>query len=512
MELGPSKRKVAQGVAWASSAQWGGQLLSFGIYTGLARLLTPQVFGLVAIAGVYIAFMQIFVQQGFGTAVIQRHQLEREHLDSAFWIATVVALFFCILSFLLGPQITRLFHEPRAASVIEWLSLSFLFYALSSVPMALLSRELDFRPLTVRSLIATGVGGAVGLSMAYLGWGVWSLVGQQLVNSALGCICLWWAVPWRPSFRVSGRHLRDLYAYSLSVTGNDILWFFSQKSDQTLVGYGFGSAGLGPYSLASRVVTLFHDGIIGPIQSVAFPAFSKLQSDPPGLERALHKFCELSAFVSLPAFAGIIIVAPELVHCLFGPKWMAAVPILQVLAVYGCLRVFLGFMHPFMLAQARPGLYLLMGLILAGMTFAGCVVAVQWSPVTISVSMVLTMFCFSALTLLVFKRELRTRIGPLLKCFVFPLLSSLFMIAVVALVRGYINRTLAPAATLVLCAAAGGVAYISMALYVRPDLVKEILEMAGYSIFPSKSHVRTDESLSQATYRAAEAKVESSEP
>jgi hypothetical protein len=164
--------------------------------------------------------------------------------------------------------------------------------------------------------------------MAYFGWGVWSLVSQQLANSALGCIFMWWAVPWRPDFRVSGRHLRDLYGYSLSVTGNDILWFFFQKS-------GFG-------------------------------------------------------------------------------------------------RVMLGFMHPLMLAQGRPGLYLIMGLVLAGLTLVGRAVAVRWSPVTIGLSMVLTMFYFCVLTLLEFKRELRTRIGPLLKCFVFPLQSS-----VLARCRGF---------------------------------------------------------------------------
>jgi O-antigen/teichoic acid export membrane protein len=211
-------------------------------------------------------------------------------------------------------------------------------------------------------------------------------------------------------------------------------------------------------------------------------------------------------------FAGIIIVAPELVHCLFGAKWMAAVPILQVLAVYGCLRVFLGFIYPLMLAQGRPGLYLLISLVQAGLTFGGCVVAARWSPETISVSMVLTLFCFSVFALLVFKKELKTRVGPLLKCFVFPLLSSLFMLAVVALVRSSISKILAPAATLVLCVAAGVVAYISTALCVRPDLVKEILEMVGHSLVPSKSLASVNASLSQAKYRAAEAKVESSEP
>jgi PST family polysaccharide transporter len=490
MQPGSSKKKVAQGVAWASCAQWGGQLLSFGIYTGLARLLSPQVFGLVAIAGIYIAFMQVFVYQGFGAAVIQRRELEREHLDSAFWIAVATASFLCLLTFLLGHQIARFFHEPRVAPVIELLSLSFFIYALGSVHGALLSRELDFRPLAVRSLIATGGGGAVGLSMAYYGWGVWSLVGQQLVHSTLGCICLWWAFPWRPSFRISKRHLRDLYGFSLSITGNDILWCFSQRSDQTLVGYGFGSVGLGPYSLASRVVTLLFDGIMVPIQSVAFPAFSKLQSAPSSLERVVHKFCELTAFVSLPVYAGIIVVAPELVPCLFGAKWIPAVPILQVLAVYGSVRVSLAFVHPLMLSIGRPGLYLLMDIILAILTFTGCVVAVRWSPEAISVSVLLSMLTSAVIVFVMMWRNVGVRIGPLLKCFAFPSLSSLFMLVVVLLVRGSLNKALAPVTTLVLCVAAGVVVYSLTAYFVRPDLVKAILEMVSHSLLPSKSSHR----------------------
>jgi O-antigen/teichoic acid export membrane protein len=505
-----NKRQIAQGVAWASSAQWGGQILSFGIYTGLARLLTPEVFGLVAIAGVYVAFMQIFVQQGFGTAVIQRRELEGEHLDSAFWIATATALFFCLLSVVVGRQIARLFHEPKVAPVIQWLSLSFLFYALSAIPTALFIRELDFRPLAVRSLIAIGAGGAVGLSMAYLGFGVWSIVGQQIVNSIVGCICLWWAVPWRPGLRFSKRHLHDLYGYSLSIVGNDVLWFFSQKSDQTLVGYGFGSLGLGPYSLASRVVTLIHDGIIGPAQSVAFPAFSKLQSDAAKLEHALRRFCEMSSLVSLPVFAGLIVVAPELVPVLFGPKWISAVRILQVLAVYGSLRVFLGFVHPLMLGKGRPGLYLLLNIILASITVAGCVVASHWSPEAIGISVVVTMLSFAALTTSVITRLAWIKIGPFLKSFALPLFSSLFMMAVVAVLRTFARKAFAPTITLAVCVVTGVVVYISTALYIKPALVKEIWEMASQTVFRPRSFSR-DLSLSEREYSEADAEVESAE-
>jgi len=482
LDLISTKTKVAQGVVWTSAANWGCQLLTFVVYTGLARLLNPHAFGLVAIAGVYIAFVQVFVTQGFGMAIIQRSQVEREHLDSALWIAVVTASLFCLLSLLLGGQIARLFGEPRVAPVIKFLSFTLLFYALSSVPTAILTRELDFGALAIRSLLATVVSGAVGLVMAFRGWGVWSLVGQQIVNAVLGCIFLWWAVPWRPSFRLSPRHLRDLYGFSLSITGNDILWFFTQKSDQTLVGYGFGPSGLGPYSLASKLTTLLAEGVIQPLQSVAFPVFSKIQSEPERFERALHKFCEMSSLVSFPIFAGIIAVAPELVRSLFGAKWVAAIPILQILAAYGILRSAFGFLHPLMLAKGRAGLYFLMFVIQSALTFAGCLVALQWSTRAIALSTVVTMLVFEVFVLIVLMKIMEVRVEALLKTFGFPALSSASMMAVVMLLRGSITKGLAPGISLAICVATGAAMYVLMALYIRHDLVMAVWEVIHESL------------------------------
>jgi O-antigen/teichoic acid export membrane protein len=472
-----SRDKMVRGVAWASVANWGSQLLSFGVYTGLARLLTPQTFGLVAIAGVYIAFVQVFVTQGFGAAIIQRHELQEEHLDSAFWMAMATAALFCVLSLVLASPIAHIFQEPRIAPVIRWLSVSFVFYALSAVPTAMLNRDVNFRALAVRGLAATGAGGAVGLAMAYCGWGVWSLVGQQLVNAILGCLCLWWAVPWRPRFHVSPKHLRDLYTFSLSITGNDILWFFSQKSDQTVVGYGFGSLALGPYSLASRINTLMYEAIVGPSQSVIFPAFSKLQTEPVKLTGALCKYCEVSSFVALPVFAGMAVVAPELVPWLFGTRWTAAVPILQALAFYEAMRAVLSFVHPFMLAKGQAGLFLFLSVIQSSLTVAGCFAAVHWGPGAIALSMGLSLFLFAAVFLGMGERCLDIRTRPLLKAFAYPVGSSLLMLAAVALLREVLTKSLTSASTLVVCVTAGAVVYVSTALLLRPDLVKTIYEM-----------------------------------
>lgn len=482
----PSKQQVARGVAWASFAQWGVQLLSFGTYAGLARLLSPQIFGLVAIAGIYIAFMQIFVQQGFSTAIVQRHELEREHADSAFWIATAAGSLLCLLSILLAGGIARLFHEPKVSPVIGWLSISFLFFALGATPEALLTRNMEFRALAVRSLAANAAGGVVGLTMAFLGFGVWSLVGQQLAKSVLSCVCLWRAVPWRPSFRVSRRHLRDLYGFSLSITGNDILWFFCQNSDQTLVGYGFGSQGLGPYSLASKVVTLLHNGLIGPVQSVALPTFSALQLEPSRLQRAVLRLCEMSAFLALPLFAGIIVLAHDLVPLLFGAGWSPAVPVLRVLAVYGALRAVFSFLHPLMIAKGRPGLYFMMFAFLSCLTFFGCLIAVRWNPVAIALSTVVTMVIFGAFTFLVPLKILEINVLAVLRAFAFPGLSSLFMLTVVALTRGYIGGAFGPTTTVAICVVTGGVTYVLVALLIRPDLVSAVWEMISHSLLAAK--------------------------
>jgi PST family polysaccharide transporter len=464
------------------------------VFACLARLLNPHAFGIVALAGVYVAFIQILVTQGFGSAIVQRSALEEEHLDSAFWIAMATAAIFCVLSIALSDFIAHLFKQPEIAPVIRWLSFSIPFYALSSVPSAILTRNLDFRALAVRSLAATSAGGAVGVSMAFFGCGVWSLVGQQLVSACLSTICLWSTVLWRPRLRISKQHMRDLYGFSLGVAGNDILWFFSQKSDQTVVGYFFGASGLGPYALASKLTTLAYEGVAGPFSSVAFPAFSKLQSKPLEFEKALHKFCEMLTFLCLPLFVGLAAVAPELVPLLFGSKWVAAVPLLQVLSYYGALRVILVFVNPFMLAKGRAGLYLLMNVTLTILTFAGCLVAARWSPEAVAISVAASLFAFSAIFVTVASRFLQLKALPLMRSFAFPMFCSFVMLVAVTGIRSLVVGKLAPVAVVLICVLTGALCYLSLAYLLRPDLVKAIYGMIRGSLLPSSWRKSTDPS------------------
>jgi PST family polysaccharide transporter len=476
------REKLLRGVAWTSIANLGGQLISFVVYIGLARMLSPRAFGLVAIAGIYIAFIQVFVTQGFSSAIIQRKDLAEQHLNSAFWIAIATASFFCGLSLLLADTIAHSFREPTVAPIIKWLSLSFMLYALSAVPTALLNRELRFGTLAIRSLLAIGAGGATGLVLALMGAGVWSLVGQQLVGATLGCLCLWWAVPWRPRLQVSIPHLRDLYRFSISLTGNELLWFFSQKSDQTVVGYSWGSLALGPYSIASRVVNLLHDATVGPSQSVVFPALSRLQSDSAKLASALYRFCEISSFVLLPLFIGLAAVAPELVPVLFGAKWIVAVPLVQILGFYGATRVLLSFMHPLMLAKGRVGSYLVMNIVLSSLTFVCCVSVVRFGPKAVALAMVFSMLVFAGIFLGTTVASMEISAWRLLKAFAHPVLLSLIMFIIIVVVRSLLIRELAPTSVLVISVASGAAGYIAAALVVKRDLIRTTYEMVTSSL------------------------------
>lgn len=482
-----SKGKAARGAAWATGANLGCQLLGLLFSFALARILDPRVFGLVAIAWIYTAFMQIFVTQGFGVAIVQRKDLEEEHLNSAFWIAIASALLFCLASILLAVPMARLFKEPKLAPVICWLSFSMVLNALSTIPTAVLSRDLEFRPLAIRGFTSTGIGGVVGVVMALNGCGVWSLVGQQLVGAALGCAWLWYAVPWRPHLRISKRHLRDLYGISLHITANDILWFFSKRSDQTMVGYSFGPEGLGPYSLASKLIMFLNDGFVGPLQSVAFPVLSKLQSNAEEFERAVCRYCEISSFLVFPLFAGVAAVAPELVPLLYGQKWMAAVPLLQVLALYGAILTALSFTFPAMVAKGKTGVQLVTSVILSFVTVVGCLAGARFTPKAVAFSLIVSYVIFGASFLSVMNRILQVRPLPLLKKLVYPAISSLFMLAMVDLVRRQLRGWLPSVSALCICTATGVILYAGTAYLLRPDLIETILVAFKSILSPTKN-------------------------
>lgn len=468
------KETVVGGVLWASTGSSGRQFLGFAVYAVLARLVGPEAFGLAALAAIYIAFVEVFVTQGFGTAIVQRKSLEQGHLDSAFWVTIAMATALTVTSHLLAGQVAILFGEPRLAAVVRWLSCSLLFGGFSAIPQALLTREMAFRALAVRSLLSTAIGGAVGLAMALGGFGVWSLVGQQLAGAAAGLAALWSATSWRPSLHCSRRHLRDLFQFAISIVGNNLLWIAAQRTDQGLIGLRFNAVALGPYALASRAIQLVVDAVSEPLQMVALPAFARLQDERERLHNAFYRSTEVAAAIAMPTFSGIVALAPSFVPLVFGPRWSAAVPLFQLMALYGLVRATLIFGHPLMLAIGRPGVYLLLFGSNVGLTLALCSLAVWWSPAAVAGALSLAMSVHGGIFLAVCRKLTGISIRAMAFRLSAPACVAAVMFVAVVAFRRLTQDGLGDLLTVTAGVALGAGIYVAGMLALRPGLVTDL--------------------------------------
>ena len=329
------RHRVLRGFAWDFSGRAVQQLVAFALGIILARLLGPKDFGLVAMASVFIAFTNIFTDLGLTSALIQRKNAEPIHFSSSFFLNLSISSLFLAAMFFAAPLIAGFYGIPALTPIARVLGLNFVLTSFTSVQRAYLQKSLDFRALRTASFISAVASGALGIGMAYLGFGVWSLVTQSVVSSLLSSILLWRASPWRPSPTFSLAALRDLWSYGFNMFLAGTLEIFAQRVDVLIIGKMFDATSLGLYSKAkslNRLITQYSSESIG---AVAFPALAEIQDDEARLRRATLAMIETVTFVSLGLAGGLFLVARPLILILLADKWLGAVPMLELLCWSG---------------------------------------------------------------------------------------------------------------------------------------------------------------------------------
>jgi PST family polysaccharide transporter len=339
---------------WSYVATFGQRGIVLLLTFVLAAILGPQDFGTVAMAIAYIIFIEMFVAQGMGAAIIQRKDLSREHLDSVFWLIVAVSIVLSGVSVLLSPWWAAVNNLPELATVITFLSLSVPIKGLSVVQEALLRRKMDFRNLALLRGAALVIGGAVGVTMALLGFGVWALVGQQLVGSALATAVMWKVSDWRPRLFFSWRRARELFGFSGGMLASQLGVYTAGQSDAILMGIFFGPVAVGLYRLADRLMEAVLEIGTRSIQVVALPHFCSLQDDAPGLRAAVLSCIRLSATITIPAMTLLALASDELM-LLLGEKWAPAAGVLKIVVFMGMAKALTLFTGPLLLARGRAG-------------------------------------------------------------------------------------------------------------------------------------------------------------
>lgn len=326
------------------------------IFVILALFLNPADFGILGMAMVWTAFIQVFSEIGFGAALIQRQDVNSKHFSTIFFINVVVGILLTFIGILLSWPCAFFFKTSDVQPIMAVLSFSFVINSFSLTQVAIAQRELRFRKLAIRDISASLTGGLVGITFAYLKFGVWSLVIQSLTTSLIGTILLWYMFRWRPiSKEFSFQNVRELWPYSSKIFAFNILKYFAQNTDKLIIGYFLGSVALGLYTFAYKLIVYPISSFVGAIGGYLFPKFSKIQDDLATIKSTYLFISKATNSIVTPIMVVIALLSPTIIPVIFGQKWIPAVSLIKILTILAIMTPWISYVGQVMKSLNRPG-------------------------------------------------------------------------------------------------------------------------------------------------------------
>lgn len=471
------KKKAIKGVIWSTIQNWGSQAGSFIIFIILARLLTPEDFGIVSLANVFLVFLNIFLEQGLTPALIQREELEAKHLDTAFWTQVISGILLTIFSLFIADQIALIFRQPQLLPILQCFSCLFIINSFGQLPQAILQRNLDFQIMAMRSLIAIIISGIVGITMAVYGFGVWSLVGQQLTFESVMVMVIWKAISWRPKLRFSYKHFQDLFGFSIYVFIFKFIKFFERRSDNLLIGYFLGEVALGYYAIAYRILEVMTQLLIGTTNQVALPVFSRLQNDPESFRKAFYQVTQFTSLIAFPAFFAMLTLAPQVITTLFGEKWIPSVLVMRILTFMGILSSFSFFNLSVFVAMGKPHWRMWLSFFNATISFLAALWVIERGIVAVACAFVISIYLVFPANLFLLSKLIKISLPDYLDQFITPFISSLVMVTFLYLTKYFLEGRLNSIILLLVCTVTALISYPITIRLINPKLFQYLLNI-----------------------------------
>lgn len=377
-------------------------LISMVATVVLARLLTPQDYGLVGMVAVVIGFVSMFKDLGLSTATIQRAEINNAQISTLFWINLALSLAVMLVTAAIAPVIARFYHEPRLVSITLAYGCGFLLAGLTVQHEALLRRQMRFTALAGAEVFSILAGVVTAILMAWSGAGYWSLVGGALSMNLAYLMGIWILCGWRPGLPVRNAGVRSMLVFGGNFTGFSIVNYFARNLDNMLIGWWWGAAALGLYAKAYQLLLLPLDQINSPISAVAVPVLSRLVDSPDRYRQAYLRILEKIAIMTMPLMAFMIVTSDWLVLLLLGPKWIGVSRIFALLAIAGFVQPVTSTTGWLFLTQGRPHHMFQWGLIGSSLIVASIAIGLPWGAVGVATSYSLGFVCITVPLLLWF--------------------------------------------------------------------------------------------------------------
>jgi O-antigen/teichoic acid export membrane protein len=470
--------RVLEALRWTTATRFAGYLLTWAINLFVIRLLAPADYGLMALGMAWTGFVEILGSFGQRTMLVQRPALDdslARRVLGALLLWNVVLVGAVMAA---APALAAFYGDDRLVPIVRWLALAMGIASLGVVPMGLRWREIDFQAVSLVGLAQAISASLIVLALALRGHGVWSLLAGQVGGSLIHTAGILWVTrfPLRPDFRVRG--LGAELRFGALVVARTVVSFFDRQVDAILIGKLLGSVPLGAYSVAGSVAKQPGHALLQPIQRVAAPAFARIQGDPERIRRYTLRSMEAIAFVFVPLLWGIGVVADDLVRFVMGERWVAAIPLLQVLCVLLPFRSPMRILPAILDGLGRPDVSLRNVLTTAACVPVGVVIGAQGGILGATLGWSLAQVVAIAINLRRVLPVVGVDFGAVAAVWARTLACGLAMAGVVLAARAAAPASLEPMARLPLAVGLGVATYAAASWALQRELVMRLFRLA----------------------------------
>ncbi len=330
MENSTFKAKMVANLIWRFAERCGAQGVAFIVSIVLARLLEPEDYGVISLVTIFISIIQIFVDSGLGNALIQKRVVDDLDYSTVFYCNIILCVVLYLVLFLCAPFIAGFYANTGLTLIIRVLGLTIIISGIKGIQQAYVSREMMFRHFFFATLGGTLGAAAIGIFLAYNGFGVWALIGQQIFNTTVDTIILWSTVKWRPKRRFSFERLRGLFSYGSKLLVSSLINTIYNDLRQLIIGKFYSSADLAFYNRGRQFPKFVVENINSSIDSVLLPVLANNQNNRERMKRMMRRSIMTSSYIMWPFMFGLMAVGENLIHILLTDKWMPALPFLYI--------------------------------------------------------------------------------------------------------------------------------------------------------------------------------------
>lgn len=327
------KGKTATNFIWRFAERCGAQLVAFFVSVVLARILAPSDYGTLALISVFITILQVFVDSGLGTALIQKEHVDNTDFSTVFYTNILFCILLYGLFFVLSPHIANFYDRGELVPYLRVLSITILISGVKNVQQAYVSRNLLFKKFFFSTLGGTFIAAVVGISMAYCGYGVWALIAQQLVNLTIDTTILWITVKWRPTKVFSINRLKELFSYGWKLLVSGLIDVSYNELRQLIIGKMYSSSDLAFYNQGRKFPNLIVTNVNTSIDSVLLPVMSKAQNEKEKVKTMTRRAIKTSTYIMAPLMMGLAFCAEPLVRIVLTDKWLMCVPFMRIFCI-----------------------------------------------------------------------------------------------------------------------------------------------------------------------------------